>query len=91
MPIDIAGRVSRMFDGALTECLGPVRSAGTLFSGLEVELPATIFASDRGVYVKVDRRGIFFDQAGWVDANEPPDGLSAPEAEIGSELSLAVS
>jgi len=80
-----------MFDGALTECLGPVRSAGTLFSGLDVELPATIFASDRGVYVKVDRRGMFFDEAGWADATEPPDALPAPDAEIGCELSLAVS
>jgi LmbE family N-acetylglucosaminyl deacetylase len=91
LPVDPQGRVSRMFDGTLSECLGTVRSNGTLFSGLQLMLPAIMFASDRSVYVKIDRRGIFFDEAGWVDATEIPHAPAAAEVEIDGELSLAVS
>jgi len=91
LPIDAQGRVLRMYDGTLSEFLGTARSDGTLFRGLQVILPGNIFAFDRGLYVKVERRGVFFDEDGWIDANEPPQAPPAAEAEIAAELSLAVS
>jgi hypothetical protein len=91
LPIDAQGHVSRMYDGTLSEFVGTVRSEGTLFSGLQISLPANAFALDRGLFVKIERRGIFFDEAGWIDATEPPQAPPAPQAEIEPELSLAVS
>jgi LmbE family N-acetylglucosaminyl deacetylase len=90
LPIDVHGRVSRMFDAVLDECIGTIRSEGTLFSGLHLEVPARLFASNRGVYIKVERRGIFFDEAGWIDAAEAADDFPVAEPELEGELSPAL-
>ena len=91
LPIDLRGRVSKMFDTAVNEYIGVVRSKGNVFTGLEVELPPNVFARDRSVYLKLERRRIFFDEAGWIDATEPAELMPSAEAEIDGELSLAVS
>ena len=89
LPIDVHGRVSRMLDAVFDECIGTIRSEGTLFSGLQIALPAALFAADRGIYLKVERRGMFFDEAGWINAAEAADDHPAAQAELEGELSLA--
>lgn len=91
LPIDLRGRVSRMFDAAFNECIGLVRSEGTVFSGLQIALPSNVLAPDRAIYLKVERRAIFFDETGWIDSTEHGEAPPAAEPEIDGELSLAVS
>jgi len=90
VPVDLHGRISKMFEPAVDEWIGTVRSEGTLFSGLQMTMPASFFAPDRGIYLKVARRGFFFDEAGWIDAAEAADEASIPDIELKGELSFAI-
>ena len=90
LPVDGHGCVSKMLDPASDECIDTISSEGTLFSGLRIALPTALFAADRGIYLKVERRGIFFDEAGWADAAEVADDYPATEAEFEGELTPAL-
>lgn len=58
-------------------------------NGLKIAIPPGIFSSDYPLYIKLERRRIFFDQAGWIEVAAQP--IVAPEWDAGStaEASLA--
>ncbi len=69
-------------------CVG--RYQGDAF-GAEILLPLHGFAASRSVFVKLDRRVWFFDEAGWIEIASPfPQSTAArPAAVAPRELALA--
>jgi len=52
---------------------GPAASAnyrGNKFGG-ELEMPLSIFSTAHSLFFKIERRGLFFDQAGWIELKAP--------------------
>jgi LmbE family N-acetylglucosaminyl deacetylase len=80
-----------MFDYASGKCIGLVGIEGSPSTDLRIAIPRNLFSFDRGLYLKLDRRGIFFDHTGWMEAAEDLDPVQPASAEIAAELSLAVS
>ena len=63
---------------------GELRSASWQLSPLLRELTVPLFSSVRPIFVKLKRRSLFFDQAGWVEVAAPssePESLSADRFE----------
>ena len=40
---------------------------GKLSTGLRITIPSDIFSTNRSIYAKVERRGGFFDDFGWIE------------------------
>ena len=56
----------------------------------EILLPLNIFAASRSVYVKLDRRVWFFDEAGWLEiGTSVPASISLPRSLARRELAVA--
>jgi LmbE family N-acetylglucosaminyl deacetylase len=73
-------------DDKLVAALQCQRSFG---NGLKIAIPPGVFSSDYPLYIKLERRRIFFDQAGWIEVAAQP--IVSPEWDAGSpaEASLA--
>ena len=56
----------KMLDCATNHSIGIARYRGTLFAG-ELTLPLDLFSPVHDLFVKVDRRSWFFDEAGWIE------------------------
>ncbi len=56
----------RMFDYVTNQRLGLARYRGTAFAG-ELTIPIDIFSSAHALFVKLERRLLFFDEAGWLE------------------------
>ena len=91
LTIDHRSQVSTMFEPASGERIVGVGVEGGLSTDLRIAIPKNLFFLDRGLYLKLDQRGIFFDKAGWIEAAEDLDPVQPASAEIATELSLAVS
>ena len=79
-----------LIDCATREIAGIGRYQGDAFRA-EILLPAHTFASDRSLYLKLDRRVWFFDEAGWVGI-EPLSTRAAaawPRPATARELAVA--
>jgi len=60
-----------MLDCATNHCIGIARYQGHPFAG-EFALPLDLFSPIHDLFVKVDRRSWFFDEAGWIEIPSVP-------------------
>jgi LmbE family N-acetylglucosaminyl deacetylase len=56
----------QMFDWVTDERLGAARYSGDAFAG-ELVVPIDVFSPNHSLFVKLERRGWFFDEAGWLE------------------------
>jgi LmbE family N-acetylglucosaminyl deacetylase len=75
----VPARSSRieMLDSASLDYVAEVQYRGNAFAG-QLTIPVSIFSSASAIFVKLERRSWFFDEAGWL---ELPPGESQPIAE----------
>ncbi len=66
-----------MLDCATNCSIGIARYRGHPFAG-EFALPLHLFSPLHDLFVKVDRRSWFFDEAGWIDIPSVPSFTNAP-------------
>ncbi len=85
------GRSARMelIDCGSGEIASIGRYQGDAFSA-EIMLPMLGFAADRPVFVKLDRRVWFFDEAGWIEIPAPLPKVSTPRSPRNATRELAV-
>jgi hypothetical protein len=92
LPVDRRTAASlEMFDCPTDACIARVQFEGNLSAGMQIALPREIFSFDRALYLKLARRRIFFDEAGWIEVGAHADAAEAATAETAGELSLAIS
>jgi LmbE family N-acetylglucosaminyl deacetylase len=53
-------------DATTERCVGMARYRGNAFAG-ELTIPVDTFSSDPALFVKLERRSWFFDEAGWLE------------------------
>ena len=75
----VPARSSRveMLDSVSLDYVAEVKYHGNAFAG-QLTIPASIFSSASRIFVKLERRSWFFDEAGWL---ELPPAESQPIAE----------
>lgn len=59
--------------------------------GLKIAIPSGIFSLDYPLYIKLERRRIFFDQTGWIEVAAQPIAAPAWAAGSTAEATLAFS
>jgi len=66
--MDIPMRTSsvRIRDNATGRTVAPGRYRGGAFAG-NLEIPISVFSSNHPLFIKFERRGWFFDEAGWLE------------------------
>jgi len=62
--------------------LGSALCRGNRFSLVKITIPLDIFSIEHELFVKLDRRAIFFDEAGWLEI--PPLTVATPLLEAAS-------
>ncbi len=74
--VRIPTRSSRieMLDSASLDCIGETQYCGNAFAG-QLTMPVSIFSSASAIFIKLERRSWFFDEAGWL---EIPPAKSQP-------------
>lgn len=79
-----------LIDCTTGEIAGVGRYEGDAFRA-EILLPLNGFAASRSLFLKLDRRVWFFDEAGWLEvcATAPNPTLPRPRRAVARELSLA--
>ena len=60
---------------------------GNAFIG-QLTIPLSIFSSAHAIFVKLERRSWFFDEAGWLDVSPTPDGQVAELEHRATEAGL---
>jgi LmbE family N-acetylglucosaminyl deacetylase len=60
-----------MLDCATNRSIGIARYRGDPFAG-ELTLPSYLFSAIHDLFIKVDRRSWFFDEAGWIEISSVP-------------------
>ncbi|PYJ93471.1 MAG: hypothetical protein DME62_08750, partial [Verrucomicrobia bacterium] len=79
-----------MLDCATNHSIGIARYRGHPFAG-EFTLPLHLFSPIHDLFIKVDRRSWFFDEAGWIEIPGVPSLAKVPLSVIYAEAhSLAV-
>ncbi len=79
-----------MLDCATNHSIGIARYRGHPFAG-EFTLPLHLFSPIHDLFIKVDRRSWFFDEAGWIEIPGVPSLAKVPLSVISAEAhSLAV-
>ena len=79
-----------MLDCATNRCIGIGRYRGHPFAG-EFTLPLHLFSPSHDLFIKVDRRSWFFDEAGWIEIPSVPSLTDLTPSMISAEAySLAV-
>jgi hypothetical protein len=66
-----------MLDSASRDCIAEAKYYGNAVAG-QLTIPVSIFSSASAIFVKLERRSWFFDEAGWL---ELPPAESQPVAE----------
>ena len=77
--VRIPTRSSRieMLDSGSLDCIAETQYCGNAFAG-QLTIPVSIFSSASAIFIKLERRSWFFDEAGWL---EIPPAESQPIAE----------
>jgi hypothetical protein len=78
-----------MFDCATGASICRVQTDGNLLSGLSIAIPRSVFSSDDALYLKLERRRIFFDEAGWIKLAAQMEAVPAASDDIHGELLVA--
>jgi LmbE family N-acetylglucosaminyl deacetylase len=90
--IHLPGRSAdlEMLDCTTNQWIGIARYRGHPFAG-ELTLPLHLFSSSHDLFIKVDRRPWFFDEAGWIEIPSVPSLTNVTPSMISAEAySLAV-
>jgi LmbE family N-acetylglucosaminyl deacetylase len=66
-----------LLDSATLDPVAVARYRGNAFLG-EVVVPVSIFSAAHAIFVKLERRSWFFDEAGWLELPPVPGERSAP-------------
>jgi LmbE family N-acetylglucosaminyl deacetylase len=76
---DIPVRTSsvKIRDNATNRTVAPGRYRGGAFVG-NLEIPISVFSTKRPLFIKVERRGWFFDEAGWLELSACAAAESVP-------------
>jgi hypothetical protein len=77
--VRIPTRSSRieMLDSASLDCIGETQYCGNAFAG-QLTIPVSIFSSASAIFIKLERRSWFFDEAGWLEI-PPAESQPIPE------------
>jgi hypothetical protein len=67
MPLSFASHPVELFDYKSGLYLGSALCRGNRFSIVKITIPLDIFSIEHELFVKLDRRAIFFDEAGWLE------------------------
>ena len=59
-----------MLDSASLDCIAEAQYCGNAFAG-GLTIPVSIFSSASAIFVKLERRSWFFDEAGWLEIPPP--------------------
>jgi hypothetical protein len=79
-----------MLDCATNQSIGIARYRGHPFAG-EFTLPLHLFSPIHDLFIKVDRRPWFFDEAGWIEIPSVPSLTKVTPSMISADAySLAV-
>ncbi len=72
MTVRIPAQSSRieMLDSSSLDCIAEAQYCGNAFAG-GLTIPVSIFSSASAIFVKLERRSWFFDEAGWVKIPPP--------------------
>jgi len=80
----------QVWDCATNRSIGIARYRGHPFAG-ELTLPLHLFSPIHDLFIKVDRRSLFFDEAGWIDIPSVPSLTKVTPSIISTDAySLAV-
>ncbi|MEY2538106.1 MAG: hypothetical protein QOG67_1846 [Verrucomicrobiota bacterium] len=67
IPIRARSSTAQMSDYKSGEDIAIAACHGKLFTGLRVTIPSDLFSTNSPIYAKVERRGSFFDDFGWIE------------------------
>jgi hypothetical protein len=73
-----------MLDCATNRSVGIARYRGHPFAG-ELTLPLHLFSPIHDLFIKVDRRSWFFDEAGWIEIPSVPSLTKVAMSMISAE------
>jgi hypothetical protein len=81
MTMRVPARSSRveMLDSASLDCIAEAQYRGNAFAG-RLTIPVSIFSSASAIFVKLERRSWFFDEAGWLEI-PPAKAQPIPESQ----------
>ena len=68
-----------MVDSVSLDGVAEAQYCGNAFAG-QLTIPASIFSSASSIFVKLERRSWFFDEAGWVEI-PPAESQSIAESQ----------
>jgi len=91
MQLPVRSGSVEMSDCVTHRCLGLARYRGIAFAG-EFAIPIDVFSPAHALFVKLERRAWFFDEAGWLEVPSAanPKRVAAPKPNVPGELSLAI-
>jgi len=77
--VRIPARSSRVeiLDSASLDCIAKAHYCGNAFAG-RLTIPVSIFSSASAIFIKLERRSWFFDEAGWLEIS-PAESQTIPE------------
>jgi LmbE family N-acetylglucosaminyl deacetylase len=80
---------AELFDCRLGDAIAVLPCENNSLGGVHVSIPPAIFSSERPLYIKLQRRGIFFDEAGWIQVPARARALQLPAVESAADRSMA--
>lgn len=91
MQLPVRSSRIEIFDSVTRRRLGVARYRGNAFAG-ELAIPTNVFSSAHVLFVKLERRSWFFDEAGWfeVPSTAHSEQVAAAKRDALEELSSAV-
>lgn len=82
---------AQMFDCITGGYFGTARYCGNIFAG-ELAIPTNVFSPVRALFVKLERRSCFFDEAGWLEvpATVLPEAITLGQYKFIEQPLLAI-
>lgn len=87
--LDSSGQVE-LLDCGSGDAIAVLASESNPSTGVQITIPSAIFSSERPLYFKLDRRRIFFDEAGWIEVPAKARAVQASVGQWAAEPLLAV-
>ena len=80
-----------MFDCTIDQRVGAARFHGNAFAG-ELTVPIDVFSPAHALFVKLERRSWFFDEAGWLEipGATRPEQIAVPKRNFVAKPSIAI-
>lgn len=86
MRVPARSSLVEMLDSASLDCVAKAQYCGNAFAG-QLTIPLNIFSSASAIFVKLERRSWFFDEAGWLEIppaeSRPIPGRPRDEVQAG--------